>query len=839
MMVASLALLTACNPTRRVPQGEYLLVKNTMRCDAPDLTKDELAAIIKQKPNNKVLGQRLYLHLYNLSDPVKTARRQAEIDSACALRNEEKAAARAAKNEVRIAHGKKPRPAKPKTCRNALRTWAREDVGEAPVILDSTMTARSVAQLMLFMDKEGYFNAQVHDTVFYRRHKLFSDKPGRPYTQPKAEVQYTIQAHAPYVLCTSRWTVDDPRMDSLLRAGSAGSLLVPGMRFDADVLDKERGRITDLLRQQGYLYFTRDLLQYVADTAAGDHEVDLVLRIERPAAKGRRGLIGTPEGQVWQLGNVTLDMRQRTPYGEIPLKTDTATYKNFTFLFDGDRPKYRPKALAPNLLLRPGARYAQTANDRTYRRLTGLRVFDRVEIAYDTLSAHRPGIADVRITTLPSKLQNLSLEGFGTNRGGFLGVSGGLNYKHKNLFRSTGSIQAQFNIGFEAQQSLGVASAGADAGLGIQHNTLFNTIELGPEVTIRFPRFLIPLWNTDELWPRTWGRVSAVNLLYNYQRRPDYTRTLAKVSYGYEGNRAGNITWGFYPVDVNFIRIPTISDEFRNFIETANDALLRDSYTDHVIAGARLTMTLNTQNAAAPKRTVFYWRPTLQTAGNLLRLSNRAIHMEQQTDTAGNSFYTLAGVRFAQFVKLDNELRWHRNVHAKSSMAFRVAAGMGVPYGNLGVLPFESSFFSGGANGVRAWRARSLGPGSYSAPLDAFDRVGEIRIEANAEYRFKLVGYLEGALFVDMGNIWDRHENPAKPGSGFEIAKVPGELAVGTGLGARLNFDFFLVRFDLGLQTKDPALPQGQRWLFEPKDPGLSTTFGDKLNFNLGIGYPF
>src|SRR5690606_489796 len=137
------------------------------------------------------------------------------------------------------------------------------------------------------------------------------------------------------------------------------------------------------------------------------------------------------------------------------------------------------------------------------------------------------------------------------------------------------------------------------------------------------------------------------------------------------------------------------------------------------------------------------------------------------------------------------------------------------------------------------WRARSLGPGSYSDPLDAYDRVGEIRLEGNSEYRFKLIGYLEGALFVDIGNIWELKEDPAKPGSGFELGKVLGELAVGTGVGARLNFDFFLVRFDLGLQTKDPALPMGQRWIFQPKNTGLATSLGSKLNFNLGIGYPF
>lgn len=839
LLVAITALLAACNPTKRVPRGGYLLVRNIVKSDAKDLTSEELRSILKQKPNNKVLGQRLYLHFYNLSSPEKTASRKAEVDSICSVKNARRAEKAAAKNAERIARGKEPRQVKDRECRRTLRVWLREDVGEAPVVLDSSLVDRSADQLKLYLGKEGYFNATVTDTVFFNRSKLFAAGRGRAFTQPKAEVEYRITAGRPYTICSAEWSVDDHAIDSLVRASWASTLLVPGIRFDADVLDKERSRITDMLRRQGYLYFTRDLLQYVADTSAGDHEVDLALRFERPLAHGKRGLAGTAEGTVYFLEDITVDMTQRPGYGKKPLPSDTTTYKNYTFLFTGKRPAYRPKALSSSLLLKEGSKFSETTNDRTYRRLTNLQVFDRVDITFDTLHTRAHGLADCLIDMIPSKRQSLSLEGFGTNRGGFLGTSVSLNYRHKNLFRSMGAIQARMALGLEAQQSLDGRGSASDASSDVGHDVLFNTVEIGPEVTIRFPRFLIPFWNSDDSWPKTWGRRTTVNMLYNYQRRPDYTRTLAKMSFGYEWNKGRTLSMALYPGEVNIIRIPLISTGFQDFIRTSNDAVLRDSYTDHVIAGARATLTLNTQDAAAHKRNVILWRPTLQTAGNLLRLTNNAFGISQQTDTAGNSFYTFAGVRFAQFVKVENDIRLYHTIHSKSSLAFRLDAGVGIPFGNLEVLPFESSFFSGGANGIRAWRARSLGPGSYNAPLDAYDRVGEVRIEGNAEYRFKLIGYLEGALFVDIGNIWDLHENPAKPGSGFQIGNVAGELAIGTGVGARLNFDFFLVRFDLGLQTKDPTLPTGQRWLFQTKSPELTTTLGHKLNFNLGIGYPF
>jgi hypothetical protein len=509
---------------------------------------------------------------------------------------------------------------------------------------------------------------------------------------------------------------------------------------------------------------------------------------------------------------------------------------------------YKPRALLNQVTLKPGITFSQTANDRTYRRLNNLRVFDRVEITYDTLNTRAKDLADVRIALVPSKRQNFNAEGFGTNRGGFLGTSVSVSYRHKNLLRSMGSILTQMTLGFEAQQGLtGTNSPNDDATIDVRRVGLFNTLELGPEVTLRFPRFMIPFADPDK-WTGTWNHRTTINALYNFQRRPDYTRSLAKISFGYEWNKDRSRTWGFFPVDFNLIRIPLLSEAFRDFIRTSNDAVLRDSYTDHVIAGAKLVYTWNTQTAATPKRDMFFWRPILQTSGHLINAIKDWIGEPEEVDTVGNSYHTFTGVRFAQFIKVENDLRYYRTIHTRSSMAFRVAAGVGIPFGNLDVLPFETSFFGGGANGMRAWRARTLGPGSYSAPLVAFDRIGEMRLEGNAEYRFKLIGYVEGALFADVGNIWMLDENPAKPGSGFEWGDFYSELAVGTGMGLRLNFDFFLVRFDFGLQTKDPALPPGERWIFQPKDgyalqraaaDGTPAVYTPQINFNLGIGYPF
>jgi outer membrane protein assembly factor BamA len=253
-----------------------------------------------------------------------------------------------------------------------------------------------------------------------------------------------------------------------------------------------------------------------------------------------------------------------------------------------------------------------------------------------------------------------------------------------------------------------------------------------------------------------------------------------------------------------------------------------------LIAGARVVYTLNTQDASVKRRNYFL-RSTLQTSGNLLNAYNRIADRPMETDSTGASYYTTGNVRFAQFVKLDNDLRYYYRIHEKSSLAMRVMAGIGVPFGNLTVLPFETSFYGGGANGIRAWQVRSLGPGSYSAPR-SFDRIGDMHLEGNLEYRVKLIGYLEGALFVDAGNIWSLRPNPAKPGGEFEVDDFVSEIAVGGGVGARLNFDYFLVRFDLGVQMKDPGRAVGERWYFQRSD---KDAIGRVMNLNLGIGYPF
>lgn len=824
-----LLLLASCAPTRRLKEGDLLMNGNTVRVlDDRAVDKSALGSIIKQKPNKRILGYRFYLQAWNIPDPERIARmrpgREEEQDR---------------RNAGRKAAGKRTRP-----YRNSFHEWLRDAVGEAPVILDTALVERSRAQLELYLHKEGWFDATVTDTILRARHRLFSRKPGKPYKQPKARVVYSVSAGTPWHLRSVAARVDDGAMQAILNADSADQELRPGDRFSAEALDRERTRTADLFKEEGYLYFTRDLVWFDAPMDDSTRTIDLVRSLERTGPRNQRHLSGTPQGSVQRIRRVTVDM-SRKPDGWVAAPPDTVEMEGYRFLYSGERPEFKPNKLLSVLFLQPTEIYRLSRHDRTYRRLTNLRVFDRVDIRYDSTSTGTPGWVDAHIDLIPSDRQWVSLDPVATNRGGALGASVSFGYRHRNLFRSMASLQLQMNLGLEAQRKILGTSEEASTALG--QDFLFNTLEFGPEITVRFPYFLKP-WRSNKRESRSAAPRTNLTLLYNYQRRPEFTRTLGRVSLGYEWeeSRYNTVLVGG---ELNVVSIPLVSDRFADYIDATNDPVLRDSYTDHMILNfPHIVLTRSTTGKR--KSGSFFGRATIYLAGSVVNwvqelgrdwhpLSTDPYWNPPLTSDSTGDHFTLFNVRYAEYFKLDVDLRLFRSLHERSAIACRFSAGFAKPYGNLSVMPFETSFFVGGANGLRAWRARSVGPGSYGAPLLAYDRIGEIRLEGNVEYRFDLVGYLEGALFLDAGNIWLLNEDPQRPGSGFEFDDFVQEIAIGSGIGLRFNFDFFIIRFDLGVQMRDPALPNDQRWFWKEKDPGYETRFAEKLNLNLGIGYPF
>ncbi len=789
---------------------------------AAEVDRDALSGTIRQEPNRRILGLfPFYLWAYNVPNPDRFEKRN--------LRRRDRLSK---KNERREERGKEPRPFKP------AGSWWRETVGEAPVLLDTALVRRSQEQMRNYMIRNGWFKARVETEIV--QHK-------RPQ---QYDVRYTVFPGSAYRLREITYDISDEGIakriigEPLMRRP-----LSSGEQFRVDRLDAQREAITRELRNRGFYTFNKELLYFEVDSALGSHEVDLKLVLvprRIPYEGDPDSLLAVPYRQ-FRINSVNvLDRpasRERTvEYG------DTLRLKDYTFVDQGQL-KVKPRTLSRNILFSPGDFYNADRVTLTYRRISALPAVRSVNIRFNPSDESDDNqLLDCNITTLPAPRQNISLEGRGTNRGGFLGVQGAVVYTNRNIFGGAERLEVNMTGGVEAQQLLtGSALPSEDASNQLGRNVSFNTLEFGPEVALTFPRFLLPL--SEELFAKSANPRTTLRANLSYQQRPDYERTRSFGALSYRWSDTDEKQWTVSPAEISLIKIFK-SQAFEDQLNQIGNLFLLNSFQDHFISAARVSYTYSTLNPGRRRANTYYYRGELESAGSLLRSLYRL--GGAPSDSLGS--YEILGIRFAQYLKTIHDFRYYRQHNEKMATAYRITAGVGVPLENLNVLPFEKSFFGGGANDIRAWEARTLGPGSFRDPERNFDKIGDILLEANVEYRFDLVSFLEGALFVDAGNIWNIEKDPQRPGADFAFDRFYREIAVGAGLGLRFNFDFFILRLDAGLQVRDPSLDPGERWLFQPKDQynafieELNATrpanrqlrpYSSRWNFNLGIGYPF
>ncbi|HLG03994.1 MAG TPA: BamA/TamA family outer membrane protein, partial [Bacteroidia bacterium] len=384
-------------------------------------------------------------------------------------------------------------------------------------------------------------------------------------------------------------------------------------------------------------------------------------------------------------------------------------------------------------------------------------------------------------------------------------------------FRIKGGVEAQQTIGGEGQEA---------GQLG------FNTIEAGSQVSLNFPRELFPFnllvtKNVREEQRKTKDRRTVFSASVNYQHRVDYDRSLGNIGYGYTFRYKRYTRFGYYPFELNVVKVNPGSG--LDTLLQNGDPFLIYRFTDHLIHDSRVTYNWNNQlSTNTRQRNSFNLSADFETAGMLLRAWSVAANRPQ--NDLGS--YEIAGIPFAQYFRVFTDLRWLIRLGSHQDLAQRVAVGVGFPFGNFKTLPLEKSFYGGGANGIRAWEARSLGPGSYLVPSDQkYSQFGDIRVEYNIELRFDLTRTIELAVFADGGNIWQLYDDPAREGESFRFDKFYNEFAFGPGVGIRYNLGFFVIRLDLAFKFRDPAMPYGERWWVGQRKLGS--------NLNFGIGYPF
>jgi outer membrane protein assembly factor BamA len=442
-----------------------------------------------------------------------------------------------------------------------------------------------------------------------------------------------------------------------------------------------------------------------------------------------------------------------------------------------------------------------------------------VDIRFNEVAGEEP-MLDCEILAAPATRQSYTVKLEGTNSAGNIGAAGNLSYTHRNLFGGS----EQFDLSFlGAIETLKRSEDNGDAQLAGTGPKLMQ--EFGVESRIRIPKFLLP-FRTDQFIRRTNPQTN-IRLSYNYQKRPDYIRTLANASFGYEWRGSENLAHRVYPFEASLILTPFKDSIFEAWLA---GKYLFYSYEPHLIIDSRYSMIWS--NRKLLKNQNFQdIRLNVETAGNLLYGGYSAFVPDPGSDN-----YQLLGVDYAQYVKVDIDLRSYYFLNENTSFVLRGFAGVGFAYGNSTAMPFEKQYFSGGANSIRAWQVKNLGPGSYEDPdKTAFpNQTGDVKLEANMEYRFKLFWKLEAALFLDMGNIWSLSSEDDRQGAGFDFTRFHKELAVGTGFGTRAVFSFFIFRFDLGIPLRNPYPVGANEWL-----PGNTGITGRDLTFNIAIGYPF
>lgn len=681
---------------------------------------------------------------------------------------------------------------------NYLRT-----IGEAPVIYDESLKDRSNSQLELYLRNKGYYKAQVKDSV------VFEDK--------KATVSYQVQTGEPYRIRKISYEFEDPALAEYVLRDTLNSLLRKSRLFDLDIMAEERERIETLLKGKGYYNFSQEFIYFLADTSLGSNQVDIGVNIKLYREFRSDGSYVEMFHPKYRIRDVFINTNYNlaaalSDPGRYSEELDTVNIRGINIISYGDR-NVKPGIVIESNYLIPGEIYDINNVRRSNRNLSSLRLFRLVNIEFrETGIENGEGerLMDCSIMLTPQTLQSFTVDVEGTNSSGNIGVAGSVNYQHRNLFKGAENFEMRFKGAIETLEGY-----------------TGNLAEIGTEARITFPRFLLP-FRTDQ-FIKKFNPSSSLSFAYNYQRRPEYTRTIANASFGYnwKGNRY--LTHQVNPFELNLVNIPYRAPAFLEWLENEGKNIFY-SYQTHLVLNSSYSAVFTNQNIQKT-RDFFYVRANFESAGNALYSGYKLAGIEVDSGA-----FRLFNTEFAQYLKSDIDFRFYNVIDESNSIVYRFFAGAGLPYLNSSAMPFEEKYFAGGANSIRAWQVRSLGPGSYleKKRLTYPIQTGDIKLEANIEYRFKLFWVLEGALFVDAGNVWAINKSDERPGALFNPGNFYRDIAVGTGLGTRFDFSFFLFRLDLGLKTRNPVLPDGEKWLF-----GNRKITGSDLQLNVGIGYPF
>ena len=689
-------------------------------------------------------------------------------------------------------------------------SWLR-NIGEPPVIYDQGLHLKSKEQITQYLYNKGYYHAEVCDSVILK--------------QKKAKVTYFIKSGEPFLIRNISYNIKDSLIRDFVLQKKEEALIKEGSILDVDVLDEERSRIRTLLANHGYYKFVEEYIHFRIDTTFSPSLADIYFIVENPRSELNPSV--ESEHKVYTIAGYELNIQNHYGEGFAPSVrgfSDTTIVGDYKFFHNGDL-TIKPSVFLKAIENKPGEQYRKSKEDRTYNNLFSTRQFKYVNMQFFEDPASRDSLQGKLIGKifLPMQVkQNYSLDVEGTYSAGNFGVAGNVNYQYKNLFGGAEIFDLSVRGATERQ-------------VIYKLNTEFIMNEIGAEAKLSVPGFLFPaLIPKMKLHSMPFTSISAA---YKYQEQQRYTKSMINATLGSQWKSSTKCSHSFNLIDLNSVQIFRYDSAY---FSTIKDLFFKSTYTDHVISATSYSFVYNDQ-LQKRRPDYHYFKVSFESAGNTLwaisKLANREKFVSKNPlNEFDAEYYKFLNSRFAQYLKADFDFRYGYRFDKYNSFASRAFIGVAFPYGNYNVVPIERRFYTGGADGVRAWPVRSLGPGSYVLGEGEypFNQSEDIKIEANIEYRFKLLWSFEGALFVDAGNIWAINRSDNRAGAVFDFSSFYNEFAVGSGAGLRLVTNYFIVRLDLGVKLRDPSQPAGSRWI-----PGNRSYKGSDFNWNIAIGYPF
>lgn len=599
----------------------------------------------------------------------------------------------------------------------------------------------------------------------------------------RVTVTYSVTLGRRYRIGNVSFAVPDGEFKEDFYADTAAVSIRPGDFLSEDALEKETERAASMFRRKGYFGFTKNYFSFEADTLARRDTADLLMTVKE-YTRNQTAEYARPHRKYF--------------FGDVSIS------------YDNDL-KFNDRVLKNICTIRPGAMYDEREVNTTYSRLSALRLFSGVNVA---LNPRDSGIVDCDISLTKSRMQGfkVNLEG-STNSTGLIGISPQVSYYHKNIFHGGQWLNLGFLGNFQFKYD----------------DRSVKSNEFGVSAGLSFPEFLgLPnsIFHGPSL-PRT-----EINASYNYQNRPEYTRNMISTSYGYSGSlRNGKFFYQFYPIQAKIVRLTNLDPNF--YTTLSGNPFMRDAYQNHFDVGSGLVAYYTTSTALVPKETYEYARLQLDASGNVLSLFNKAM----KSDEYGSRL--IWNTPYSQYIRTELTLgkTFVFGKNGGQALAIRLLGGVGYAYGNSSTIPFEKQFYSGGANSMRGWQARSLGPGNSKADTTFVipSQTGDVKLEANLEYRFPMFWKLCGAVFTDVGNIWTLKETDGDDGSHthFDLKNLAASLAADWGLGLRVDLNFLILRLDMGMKVYDPSLDTA-RW----RSPSQWLK-KDGYTLHFGVGYPF